>query len=83
MAISTEWIAPLRAAGAVARTRIVDDKHPLAALEKAAADEDAGLFVVGTRGLGEVGGMRLGRLPLRLVHHTHLPVVLVPPSDRD
>jgi nucleotide-binding universal stress UspA family protein len=82
-AISTEWIAPLRAAGAVARTRIVEGKHILAALESAAADEDAGLFVVGTRGLSEVGGLRLDRLPLQLVHHTHLPVVLIPPVDRD
>jgi NADH:ubiquinone oxidoreductase subunit F (NADH-binding)/nucleotide-binding universal stress UspA family protein len=81
-AISTEWIASLRAAGAVVRTRIVEGKHPLAALESAATDEDAGLFVVGTRGLNEVGGLRLGRLPLQLGHHTHLPVVLVPPADR-
>lgn len=81
-AISTEWVAPLRAAGVEVRTRIVEDRHPLSALDKAAADEDACLFVVGTRGLGEVGGVRLGRLPLQLVHHTHLPVVLVPPGDR-
>ena len=81
-AISAERIAPLRAAGAVVRTRIVEGKHPLSALERVAAEEGAGLFVVGTRGLSEVGGLRLGRLPLQLVHHTHLPVVLVPPADR-
>ena len=76
------WIAPLRAVGAVVRTPIIEGKHPLAALESAATEEDAGLFVVGTRGLSEVSGLRLDRLPLQLVHHTHLPVVLVPPADR-
>jgi nucleotide-binding universal stress UspA family protein len=80
-AISAEWIAPLRATGVVTRCRIVEGRRPLAALEGAAHDEDAGLFVVGTRGLSEVAGLRLGRLPLQLVHHTHLPVVLVPTAD--
>jgi NADH:ubiquinone oxidoreductase subunit F (NADH-binding) len=81
-AISSEWVAPLRTAGVAVRTRVVDGAHPLAALASAAAEENAGLLVVGTRGLSEIGGVRLGRLPLQLVHHTHLPVVLVPPGGR-
>jgi NADH:ubiquinone oxidoreductase subunit F (NADH-binding) len=80
-AISAKWTAPLRAVGAVVRSRIIEGKHPLAALESAAMEEGAGLFVVGTRGFSEVAGLRVGRLPLQLVHHTHLPVVLVPPAD--
>ncbi len=80
-AISGEWTAPLRGAGAVVRTRIIEGKHPRLALEDAATDDDASLLVVGTRGLGGVGGLRLGRLPLQLVHHTHRPVILVPPAD--
>jgi nucleotide-binding universal stress UspA family protein len=81
-AISAERIEPLQAAGVVVRTRIVEGTHPLGALEAVAAEEGAGLFVVGSRGLSAVGGLRLGRLPLQLVHHTHLPVVIVPPADR-
>ena len=50
-AISSEWVAPLRDAGVTVRTRIVEGKHPVAALAGAATDEDAGLLVVGTRGL--------------------------------
>jgi nucleotide-binding universal stress UspA family protein len=80
--ISDDWVAPLHAAGVTVRTRIVEDTHPLIALAGTARDEDAGLIVVGTRGLSKVGALRLGRLPLQLVHHTHLPVVLVPPTDR-
>jgi NADH:ubiquinone oxidoreductase subunit F (NADH-binding)/nucleotide-binding universal stress UspA family protein len=79
-AISTMWTAPLRDAGVEVRIAVVEDKHPLAALESAATDAKAGLFVVGTRGLSTVGGLRLGRLPLQLVHRTQLPVVLVPPA---
>jgi NADH-quinone oxidoreductase subunit F len=78
-AIGDAWTAPLRAGSVVVRTRISKDRHPLAALERAATDEDAGIFVVGTSPLSESTGMRLGRLPLQLVHHTHVPVVLIPP----
>ena len=53
-AISSVWVAPLRDAGVTVRTRIVEGKHPVAALAAAATDEDAGLLVVGTRGLSEV-----------------------------
>ena len=80
-AIGGEWTAPLRDAGVTVRTRVIE-AHPLAALAGVANDEDAGLLVVGTRGLSRIGGLRLGRLPLQLVHHTHLPVVLIPPDDR-
>ncbi|MGE0140526.1 MAG: universal stress protein [Ilumatobacteraceae bacterium] len=81
-AMSNEWVRPLWDAGVTVRTRIVEDAHPLVALEGAAADEGASLFVLGTRGLSDAGGVRLGRLPLQLVHRTHLAVVLVPPGDR-
>lgn len=80
--MSNEWVRPLWDAGVTVRTRIVEDAHPLVALEGAAADEGASLFVLGTRGLSDAGGVRLGRLPLQLVHRTHLAVVLVPPGDR-
>jgi nucleotide-binding universal stress UspA family protein len=79
-AISEDWISPLRAAGVDVRTTVTDGTHPLDALTAAAAQDGAGLVVVGTRGLSDVGGVRLGRLPLQLVHHTRLPVVLVPPG---
>jgi nucleotide-binding universal stress UspA family protein len=81
-AISSEWIAPLRSSGAAVLTRLIREKHPRAALEELASSEGAGLLVVGTRALSEVGGLRLDRLPLHLVHHTHLPVIVVPAHDR-
>jgi nucleotide-binding universal stress UspA family protein len=78
-----EWVAPLRSAGVSLRTRIIKDIHPVAALAHAIDDEGADLAVVGTRGLGGFSGMRLGRVPVQLVHRTQIPVVLVPESTLD
>ncbi len=78
--MESNWVAPLRAAGVSVRTRIIQDVHPVAALTVVVKEERAGLLVVGTRGLSGVVGLRLGRIPIQLVHHTQLPVVLVPPA---
>jgi NADH:ubiquinone oxidoreductase subunit F (NADH-binding)/nucleotide-binding universal stress UspA family protein len=83
LAISHEWIAPLVASGVKVRTSIIEGQHPVSALARAAEDEDAGLLLVGTRGLSDVLGRRLGRVPVQLVHHTHRPVILVPADDEE
>ena len=76
--LEDEWLAPLRDAGVSVRTRVITDIHPVAALAGVVEREGAGLAVVGTRGIG-LSGLRLRRVPIQLVHHTQLPVVLVPP----
>ncbi|MGW3045896.1 universal stress protein [Kitasatospora sp. NPDC001159] len=43
------------------------------------ASQDAGLLVVGTRGAGLWGRLTLGSTSTEIVHHAHLPVVVVPP----
>ncbi len=80
--LDTEWVEPLRAAGVPVTTSIIEDFHPVAALTTAAEAAGAGLIVVGTSRVSDVLGMRLGRVPLQLVHHAHTPVVLVPPRTR-
>jgi nucleotide-binding universal stress UspA family protein len=77
----TEWVAPLRAAGVRVGTRVVKDIHPVAALADAAQQADAGLVIVGTRGRGGFGRLRLGHVAIQLVHRAHIPVVLVPASS--
>jgi NADH:ubiquinone oxidoreductase subunit F (NADH-binding)/nucleotide-binding universal stress UspA family protein len=78
-ALSREWAASLRAAGVTARTRVIEAGHPVPALAAIADEEGAGWIVIGTQGLSEAAGLRFGRIPVQLVHHTHLPVVLIPP----
>ena len=51
-----------------------------AALCRAIDAEPDTLAIVGTRGLGGITGMRLGRIPIQLVHHTGAAVVMVPQS---
>jgi nucleotide-binding universal stress UspA family protein len=44
---------------------------------------DAELIVVGQRGLGAVGAVVLGSVSHHLLHHTHCPVLVVPPPHHD
>jgi nucleotide-binding universal stress UspA family protein len=71
------WIEPFRAAGVDVETRLLRDVHPVAAIADAAHGV-AQLVVVGSHGLGGFSGMRLGGVAVQLVHHTELPVVVVP-----
>jgi len=81
-----EWTAPLVAAGITVEIMIDRDIHPVAALARAAEARPGSIAVIGARGLGGFTGLRLGRVPLQLVHHTDAAVIVVParqdaPSD--
>lgn len=74
-----EWVAPLHEAGIPTRGLVLQ-QEPVAALTEAAIRQQAGLVVVGTRGLGGFSGLRLGATALKVLHRSGLPVVLVPPE---
>jgi nucleotide-binding universal stress UspA family protein len=52
------------------------------AIAQVAADSEADLIVVGTRGHTALGGLLLGSVTQRLLHIAHCPVLAVPPADR-
>jgi nucleotide-binding universal stress UspA family protein len=74
-----EWVAPIEAAGAPVAVEVHRDSLPVTALRSAIEAEPDTLAIVGTRGLGGFSGLRLGRVPIQLVHSTGAAVVLVPP----
>jgi nucleotide-binding universal stress UspA family protein len=74
------WVAPIEDNGVAVAIDVDRDIHPIAALCRAIEAEPDTLAVVGTRGLGGISGMRLGRVPIQLVHHTGAAVVMVPQS---
>jgi len=76
------WVAPIEDNGVAVAIDVERDIHPIAALCRAIDAEPDTLAVVGTRGLGGISGMRLGRVPIQLVHHTGAAVVMVPQPPR-
>ena len=72
------WVAPIEDNGVAVAVDVDRDIHPIAALCRAIEAGPDTLAVVGTRGLGGISGMRLGRVPIQLVHHTGAAVVMVP-----
>ncbi len=72
------WTAPIDKAGIELDLVVDRDVHPVAAIERMVAAHPGSIAMVGTRGLGGFSGLRLGRVPLQLVHHTGAAVILVP-----
>lgn len=67
------------AAGLVAQPRIVDRADDIAAvILAAAADLDADVIVLGTRGLGNVKSLVLGSVSHAVIHHADRAVLVVP-----
>ena len=76
------WAAAVEKAGVDLEVDVDRDAHPVAAIARALDAHPDAVAVVGTRGLGGFSGLRLGRVPLQLVHHTGAAVILVPPPPR-
>jgi nucleotide-binding universal stress UspA family protein len=69
--------AELAAAGVRAETR-VEEGRPVEVLLQVAEDTAATLIVVGSHGEGAMSAAFMGSTPLKLLHHSTLPVLVVP-----
>jgi nucleotide-binding universal stress UspA family protein len=68
--------AGVRAAGAVVEGKPID------ALLETARDKKAAAIVVGSHGEGAVSAAFLGSTALKLLHHSEIPVLVVPQHDK-
>jgi nucleotide-binding universal stress UspA family protein len=50
---------------------------PAAEIVKAATDVQADIIILGSRGLGQIGGLILGSVSERVLHAAHIPVLVV------
>jgi nucleotide-binding universal stress UspA family protein len=73
-----EWMEPVTASGVHVEVVVDRDIHPVAAIARTLDRRPGSIAVVGTRGQGGFAGLRLGRVPLQLLHHARTPVVIVP-----
>ena len=72
-----EAVAGLGDGGVPAEPVLVDD-DAWQGLRSVAAEHDASMIVVGTRGESPLTGMLLGSTAYRLVHSSTIPVLIVP-----
>ncbi|VEL28591.1 unnamed protein product [Protopolystoma xenopodis] len=58
------------------------DTKPGHALVKSSIDHKADIIVMGNRGLGTLRRTFLGSVSDHVLHHSHIPVVVVPPNEK-
>ena len=70
------------AAAGVASETVVIEGSPVEALLETARDRNATLIVVGSHGEGAVSAAFLGSTALKLLHHTDIPVLVIPRHEK-
>lgn len=80
-AVTGDAVARLRELG-VAAEGVAAEGAPWRTIVEEARRRSAAIIVVGTHGEGAFAGALLGSTAYRLVHHSPVPVLVVPPSDR-
>jgi len=79
--VEEDWCQPFRDGGIKYRAELVEGS-PTKMLHELARRESADMIVVGKRGLGGFREFLLGSVSHELVHHSDVPVVVVPPERR-
>ncbi|MCX6371853.1 MAG: universal stress protein [Actinobacteria bacterium] len=76
-----EALTRLAAAGVKAE-KVVSEGRPVEVLLETAKEHGAALIVVGSHGQGAVSAAFLGSTALKLLHHSDLPVLVVPRHEK-
>jgi len=75
-----EAVERVRKAGVRVSSACTRD-HPVDLLLNVAHEIQADMIVVGAKGPGTVHDVALGSTAMKLLHHSDIPVVVVPPRD--
>jgi nucleotide-binding universal stress UspA family protein len=75
--LAAQAVTRLNELGATSSIAIVDER-PAESLLRVALERDAQMIVVGNHGEGPLAGALLGSVPYKLVHRSHVPVLVVP-----
>ncbi|CAH8591227.1 unnamed protein product [Schistosoma rodhaini] len=78
--LGKKYIAEAKKYGINCQAFIHVDNRPGAALLKSIEDHNANLIIMGSRGLGILRRTFLGSVSDYVLHHAHIPVVIVPPK---
>lgn len=74
-----DWCTPLHVRGLDDHESVIVEGDARTALVEVADERGADLVVIGSRGLGPVTKLVLGSVASSLIHHSHIPVTVVPP----
>ncbi len=74
-----QWSQPLRSSPVTTTAISLVDADPAVAILELAAEKNASMVVIGTRGTGGFTGLRFGGQAMRALHRATLPLLLVPP----
>ena len=77
-----EEAAQKLAAAGVKAEKVVAEGRPIEVLLETAKEHDAAVIVVGSHGHGAVSAAFVGSTALKLLHHSKLPVLVVPRHDK-
>ncbi|KAL3309253.1 hypothetical protein Ciccas_012201 [Cichlidogyrus casuarinus] len=81
--LGQKYMHEAKEAGIESKAFLHVDTKPGHALVKSAHDHNAQAIIMGNRGVGTLSRTFLGSVSDHVLHHAHIPVVVVPPAKGD
>ncbi|VDQ11758.1 unnamed protein product [Trichobilharzia regenti] len=80
--LGKKYITEAKQCGVNCQAFLHVDTRPGAALLKSIEDHNANVIIMGNRGLGAIRRTFLGSVSEYVLHHAHIPVIIVPPKEK-